>query len=311
MTLLVGARLRHDLSEEQAAALEPDATVRIGDQFSCDIGDGGARFFRAYDQLRAAGNDLFNPTVRVDDDDPKVFPADQKGLTAYVAESMDQLWLRNPPGDYRSPPVGACQCRLREEAEMDLEERPRGLFVCVADEYIAHDDWLAHFGSAALTGVKPVRCRGKAVPGWNRLRVGARQAALDEICFAWISCGLCRRPAATDFHNVWFSATEEAVRETAVAARGSGHFGEEPLILLGVEAVRGFRKKVKSLRRVGLRPLPVYSRATRRYEVLRRIHGALGHLREQALEELKTAQAQGPSKEALQELRRFWKAFFG
>jgi hypothetical protein len=117
---------------------------------------------------------------------------------------------------------------------MDLDRRPTGLFVCVADEYIAHDDWLEYFASKAVTGLKPVRCKGEGLPGWNRLKVLERKPILDEMCFAWIS-SVIGVPSVTDYGEVWFSTTEEPVTETVVNDRGRGDYGELPCYILSEE----------------------------------------------------------------------------
>lgn len=311
MSITIVARLRDKIGGKLAAKFKPDARVELGTRFYCDLDDGGEAFFRAYEKLRAAGNDFFLPVVHVCDDDPKVFPEDRKKhLIGFLAESLDALSLLNPPEDYRRPPVGPFPTGLKEEAEMDVDRRPSGLFVLVADEYIAHDDWLEYFGSQAVTGVKPVRCKGKVVPGWNRLKVLKRKPVLDEMCFAWVPNAMSGEPTVTDYGEVWFSATEEPVTETVVNERGRGNYGERPCYILSNEAVRRFRK-VHKLQRAGLLPLPVYSPKSKRYEIIKKIDTRLAHLREVALEELKTAQPSQVTTEAMEELRRFMKAFFG
>lgn len=311
MSISVVARLRVEVSDKFAAALKPDARVDLGDSFYCALDDGGEAFFRAYAKLRAAGNDFFNPLVDVCNDDPKVFPEDRKKhLIGFLAESLDQLSLLNPAEDFRRPPLGPLPSGLKEEAEMDLDRRPTGLFVCVADEYIAHDDWLEHFASKAVTGVKPVRCKGKVAAGWNRLKVLKRKPILDEMCFAWISSAMSGRPLIKDYGDVWLSTTEEPVTETVVNDRGRGEYGECPCYILSDEALRRFRK-VHRLQRAGLRPLAVYSPKSKRYEIIKKIDARLAHLRKVALKELKTAKPSKVTKEAMEELRRFMKAFFG
>ena len=311
MSITIVARLREKITDDLAGTFKPDARVEIGTQFYCDIDDGGEAFFRGYEKLRAAGIDFIPLLINVCDDDPKVFPDDRKKhLIGYLAESLDLLSLRNPPEDFRRPPIGPFQSGLKEEAEMDLDRRPTGLFVCAADEYIAHDDWLEHFGSKAVTGVKPVRCKGKVAAGWNRLKVLKRKPILDEFCFAWVPSAMSGRPTIDNFGDVWFSATEEPVTETVVNDRGRGEYGERPCYILAEEALRRFRK-VHKLQRAGLRPKAVYSPKSKRYEIIKKIDARLAHLRQEALEELKTAKPSKATKEAMAELRRFMKVFFG
>lgn len=65
---------------------------------------------------------------------PRCFPEDRKRhLIGFLAESLDRPGLRNPPEDFRRPPVGPLPTGLKEDAEMDLDRRPTGLFICVAD----------------------------------------------------------------------------------------------------------------------------------------------------------------------------------
>jgi hypothetical protein len=289
----------------------PKFTVKLGRKFYCDISDGGATFLRAYQKLRAAGIDIFNPRLTVIDD-PKVFREDREHIIGYLLVARDFVYLNNPAEDYHRPVIGPCQTGLKMEAEMELRERPRGVFVCAgSDEYIVHDDWLEHFGSAAIRGIKPVRYRGKVLPGWNRLRVEKREPVLDEFCFAWIPCAGCARPRVCDLFDLSFSVIEEPVKETVVNTRGEGHYGEEPCIIVSCEALRVFRRKVKSLGRAGLRPLAVYSRATKRYEILRKLHEPMAHLVDEALERLKTAQPSNWSIEGMEELMRFLEEYLG
>jgi hypothetical protein len=312
MALIAFDRLRQEASPELMAALQGLATIKLGDHVYWHLDDGGEAFFRSYELIRAAGNDLVGPLIGICLDDPKVFPEDGKQVVGLVVESLDMLSLRNSPEDYRRPSVGPCDSGLKEEAEIDLDERPKGLFVTAgSNEYIAHDDWLAEFASASLTGVKPVRYRGKVLPNWNRLRVLKRQEIIDDICFAWICCALCGQPLVSDFHEVWFAKRQEPVQETVVNTRGRGHYGESPIIVVSQEAVARFRKKYK-LQRAGLRVDRVYSQATKRYEILSRVPKLLEHI---AAEKLAEVQAGGKqptlTKEQLAGLRALWKGFTG
>jgi hypothetical protein len=312
MALIAFDRLRQEASPELVAALQGLATIKLGDKIYWHLDDGGEAFFRSYELIRAAGNDLVGPLIGICLDDPKVFPEDGKQVVGLAVESLDMLSLRNPPEDYRRPPVGPCDSGLKEEAEIDLDERPKGLFVTAgSNEYIAHDDWLAEFASASLTGVKPVRYRGKVLPNWNRLRVRKRQEIIDDICFAWICCALCGQPLVTDFHEVWFAKRQEPVQETVVNTRGRGHYGESPIMVVSQEAVARFRKKYK-LQRAGLRVDRVYSQATKRYAILSRVPKLLEHI---AAEKLAEVQAGGKqptlTKEQLAGLRALWKGFTG
>ncbi|HMP04625.1 MAG TPA: hypothetical protein PKC45_19225, partial [Gemmatales bacterium] len=127
MSITIVARLREKITDDLAGTFKPDARVEIGTQFYCDIDDGGEAFFRGYEKLRAAGIDFIPLLINVCDDDPKVFPDDRKKhLIGYLAESLDLLSLRNPPEDFRRPPIGPFQSGLKEEAEMDLDRRPAG-----------------------------------------------------------------------------------------------------------------------------------------------------------------------------------------
>lgn len=311
MPLTIADRLKHKVTYNFAAALKPDARVELGTDFYCELDDGGESFFRAYEKLRAAGNNFFTPMVNVCEDDADVFPEDRKHhMIGYLARSLDRLWLRNPAGNYHQPPMGACRIALKEDVEMDLEERPKELFVSVADEFIAHDDWLEYFASPSLSGVKPVRYKGKVLEGWNRLQIHRRQPILADFCFATVPCAICARPLVTDFNDIWFSSTFEPVEETIVNDRGTRHFGGAPCIILSVDAVKRFCKK-RNLRRAGLRPLGVYSPSSRRYEIFKKIDERTKHLRDEALEELKTAQPNIISQEAMQELGRFMSKYFG
>ena len=312
MALIASSRLRQEASPELVAALQGLARIELGRKVYWELDDGGEAFFRSYELIRAAGNDIVGPLINVCLDDPKVFPEDSKQVVGLVVESLDMLSLRNPPEDYHRPPQGPCQFVLKEEAEMDLEERPKGLFITAgSDEYIAHDDWLAEFASSSLTGVKPVRYRGKVLPNWNRLRVRKRQEIIDDICFAWICCALCGQPDVDDFNDVWFAKRQEPVQETVVNTRGCGHYGEHPIIVVSSEAVARFRKKYK-LQRVGLRVIRVYTQATKRYQILSRVPKMLEHI---AAEKLAEVQAGGKqptmSKEQLAALRALWKGFTG
>ena len=312
MALIAYGRLRQEASPELVAALQGLATIKLGDHVNWDLGDGGESFFRSYELIRAAGNDLVRPLIGICDDDPKVFPEDSKQVVGLVVDPLDILSLRNPLEDFHRPPQGPCQFSLKEDAEIDLEERPKGLFIAAgSSEYIAHDDWLAEFASAWLVGVKPLRYRGKVVPGWNRLRVVKRQDIIDDICLAWICCALCGQPLVTDFSQMWFAKQQKPVQETVINTRGRDHYGERPIIVLSSEAVARFRKKYK-LQRAGFRVSRVYTRATKRYEILSRVPKMLEHI---AAEKLKELQAGGKqptmSKEQLAGLLAVWKAFTG
>jgi hypothetical protein len=148
------------------------------------------------------------------------------------------------------------------------------------------------------------------LPGWNRLKVLQRKWVLDKFCFLGIPCAMSAWPTTDDFGDVWFSVVEEPVAETVVDERGRAHFGELPCYIMSAEAVRRFRK-VHPLHWAGLRPLAVYSPRSTRYEIIKRIDERLAHLRAEAAEELKTAKPSQVTKEAMEQSRRFMKAFFG
>lgn len=309
MPLIALNRLRQKPSPELRAALNA-YSQGDDDQILWDIGDGGENFFRSYELIRAAGNELLNPKVGVLDD-PKVYPEDRKHILGYVAESLDGIWLRNPAEDFRYPPLGPCQCGLKDDVEMDLQERPKGLFVCVAGEYIVHDDWLAYFASPSVEGVKTVRYRGRLLSHWNRLRVRHRHQVIDNLGCVWKRCGLCRQPIITCFGDLWFSATGEVVLETQMNKQGHMHYGEGQIIIVSAEALSRFRK-VHRLQRAGLRPLAVYSKATRRYEVLARIQKAIAHIAAEELENLQKApEPPTMSQEQMQMLKGLWQFFSG
>jgi len=310
MVLSAHMRLREKPIGQLRKALKTYAQVE-DEYIWWNLNDGGEAFFRSYELIRAAGNDCLLPIFSVIDD-PKVFPEDQKQIVGYVAESLDRLSLRNPPEDYVRPPQGPGQSGLKEEVEMDLDERPKGLFVCVADDYIAHDDWLAYFASDALQGVKPVRYRGKVLAGWNRLRAIRREKVIDDLCFAWLLSPMSGQPVLSTFHDVWFSATGQLVTETVVNVVGKGFYGGGQLIVISPEALARFRKKFR-LQRAGLRPLTVYTKATRRYEILSKMQAAIAHITEQHRKEVESG-AVGEAtmtKEQLEALKALWKLFSG
>jgi hypothetical protein len=163
-----------------------------------------------------------------------------------------------------------------------------------------------------LQGVKPVRYRGKVLAGWNRLRAIRREKVIDDLCFAWLLSPMSGQPVLSTFHDVWFSATGQLVTETVVNVVGKGFYGGGQLIVISPEALARFRKKFR-LQRAGLRPLTVYTKATRRYEILSKMQAAIAHITEQHRKEVESGAVGKPTmtKEQLDALMALWKFFSG
>jgi len=281
MALLYWGRLIKKPSKKVVSAMK--GMVRFNDDEGYwDISDGGEAFLRSYEMLRAEGNRAFNPFVHAIEDS-KVHKQDREHITGYVIGSMDSLFLRNPPEDFKRPNSGACRTRLKDDAEVDLEEeRPKGLFTAVWDEYIIHDDLLALFASEDFVGVKPVRFEGKILPDWNRLMIRRRERVLDEMNFAEVpgGCGGCSQPRIATMDEIWIAQSEKPIAHTTCDTRGKGHYGEVPILVISKETMAELRARKWNAPRLGLRLFSLYTKQTKRYEVLRKIRDAIAEGRE-------------------------------
>lgn len=309
MGLSAHIRLREKPSRELRRKLKK-YSEGDDDYIYWDLSQGAENFFRSYELIRAAGNDFLLPRFHVNDDGD-VFPEDRKQIVGYVAESLDMVGLRNPPEDYRRPPRGPNPTGLKDDVEMDLEDRPKGLFITAADEYIVHDDWLEYFASPAMQPMKTIRYRGKPLPNWNRLRVLRKDKVIDDICFAWTFSAFSGEPLVASLGEVWFSATGEVITETMFNTLAAQDYGEGHLIVISAEALARFRK-VHRLQRAGLRPLTVYTKATRRYEMISKLQLAIKHITEQKRKEVEAGPGQPTiTKEQLEGLKGLWQLFSG
>ena len=275
MTLLAYDRLKDMPSKKLCAAIGRYAQVEEDDYgIRWDIGDEGQAFLRSYEILRAHGNGLLHSKIPVIED-PKVYPQDREHITGFVLSCKDLVFLRNPAEDYKRPPDDRCVTLLKENAEIDLEERPKGLFVEAGDDFIIHDDLLMYLASDAIGGVKPVRYRGKVLTGWNRIHINERNEVIDDIVFDQRPCAMCGRPHVTTMNEMWFAKTDRPIEKTACNKKGVSHYGEEPCIVISKEVMAQLRTKKLTGPRSGLRLFPLYTKNTKRYEVIRRIQDAM------------------------------------
>jgi len=118
MALSIHARLAHRQSIDLWSVLKEVARVDAGEQFQCDVDDGGERFRRAYALIRQHGNDFIGQTVHFADDD-KIWRKDRKEILGYIVDTPDLPDVTNPEIEYAT---GSDRCggRLRPEVTVNL-----------------------------------------------------------------------------------------------------------------------------------------------------------------------------------------------
>jgi len=306
MTLLLGGRLRKEPSERIVSALARAITGKAewveditgpnkgtsypkivapeghaflsGESVTCNIGDGGELFSTVYRILRENDNDLGHYNFHVLEDG-KVFPEDRKQILGHVLEARDENSLSNPPNDYSEPPIRSCQVRLKLGVRPTLREKPKGLLIAApSDGYIIHTELLSALKSNSLSGDEPVIHAGKVLKDWHRLRIVKRKDVIDDMTFmpkdCSLTCTCCGRPWVSSLREVWFAKSALPIHGLEVNLRGQNHYGEEPILLLSSDLMWKL-KNAKLLQRANIWLANVYSKNTRRYEVVSMIRALM------------------------------------